>query len=30
MTERHRQDAVEGIEYSIDYEMSSVGYVNIK
>ena len=27
-TERHRQDAVDGIEYSI-YEMSNVGYVNI-
>ena len=30
-TERHRQDAVDGIEYSIyTYEMSNVGYVNIK
>ena len=30
-TERHRQDAVDGIEYSIyiQYEMSNVGYVNI-
>ena len=27
-TERHRQDAVDGIEYSITYEMSNVGYVN--
>ena len=31
MAERHRQDAVDGIEYSIysTYEMSNGGYVNI-
>jgi hypothetical protein len=30
-TEWHRQDAVDGIEYSVyTYEMSNVGYVNIK
>ena len=30
MAERHRQDAVDGIEYSIyTYEMNNVGYVNI-
>jgi hypothetical protein len=30
MAVRHRQDAVDGIEYSIyTYEMSNVGYVNI-
>ena len=30
MAELHRQDAVDGIEYSVyTYEMSNVGYANI-